>query len=632
MTKREYEKYQMIQERISSGQICRQKSADFIREMNSFSSEQLNAVAMIDDDRKYTYRQMFRCWDYYAEVFSAMHMTGEDHARVGILAGISAEALLCFYALNMVGASASMIPIFAAFHIDQFKKTIEEERITDLIVTDAFLTPFIPGDVLPEVLKSLLPEKEAFGLRHVIVIRTPASASSGPCPALMHSSLRYQIYKDIPGVLLMEDLLEKYEAEPIVKDTAGNDPAALIIHTSGSTKGIPKPIPLSDWELNEAVRRFLLMKEFDDLRGTAVTAMPLEPASSYVMIDMVHLPLVFGGTVVITPKGSRDPSFIRALGQHRVNILFVNTLILDFWMMKLPEEARPDLSSLKYIALGGTYLSADGRKRYNAFLKERGSRARIYNGYGLAEAGGACFLSIDDDDGDAIGYPLPGVEVRIFDEEKEQFCKLSDGPSQGGLYLSAASLTKGKIDDTVFYEMDEIEGVPYLCTNDLVRVDEKGLVTCLGRTNKFFVNEDGKRFDAGLVENRIAAQEGIRSCAIVPGYSKILHDTVPWLYVTTDTDRGNRLAIVHAAIVNVFMKEIPEGFMSLPEKVVITSDIPVNPAGKVDSYEITKGNVKGDEYIILPAFVKGKLKDLKLEPFQKGLKRPAFDFKGEKAK
>ncbi|NCB32511.1 MAG: hypothetical protein EOM64_01285 [Erysipelotrichia bacterium] len=50
--------------------------------------------------------------------------------------------------------------------------------------------------------------------------------------------------KKIEGLLFMEDLLVRYEAAPIQYAENENDPLAFILHTSGTTKGIMKPVPL----------------------------------------------------------------------------------------------------------------------------------------------------------------------------------------------------------------------------------------------------------------------------------------------------------------------------------------------------------------------------------------------------
>ena len=62
-----------------------QKAWKYLRNLNSLNSDDLNRQAVIDGNRKYTYGQMFREWERYASVFSALEMTEEQNARVGIL-------------------------------------------------------------------------------------------------------------------------------------------------------------------------------------------------------------------------------------------------------------------------------------------------------------------------------------------------------------------------------------------------------------------------------------------------------------------------------------------------------------------------------------------------------------------
>ena len=127
MTKRERMKLEKIEERIASGEIINQKCWEYIVELNSYSAEQLDRTALIDADRKYTYRQLFRNWEYYAEVFSALGMTGQNHSRVGILGGFGAEPTIAYFALNMTGASVSLIPEFLGTDVETIKNMIREE-------------------------------------------------------------------------------------------------------------------------------------------------------------------------------------------------------------------------------------------------------------------------------------------------------------------------------------------------------------------------------------------------------------------------------------------------------------------------------------------------------------------------
>ena len=99
-----------VTERIENGEIANQKMWKFIKEINSASEERLGATAMISGGREYTYRQMFRLWERYAEVFSALEINEENHSRAAVIGNSSAEFVASIYALNMTGTSISMVP------------------------------------------------------------------------------------------------------------------------------------------------------------------------------------------------------------------------------------------------------------------------------------------------------------------------------------------------------------------------------------------------------------------------------------------------------------------------------------------------------------------------------------------
>ena len=125
-----------------------QKIWKFIVDANSQDIRQLNRIAIKDGVNTYTYRMMFRQWDRYASVFSALGMTGESKARVGVLGAASAETIFVMYALNMVGAEVSFIAPYMAFRPAGLKKVITEEKLTDFIITDDFAMPELVQDLL----------------------------------------------------------------------------------------------------------------------------------------------------------------------------------------------------------------------------------------------------------------------------------------------------------------------------------------------------------------------------------------------------------------------------------------------------------------------------------------------------
>ena len=545
---------------------------------------------------------MFRNWEKYAEVFSALDITEQNHSRVGMVADAIADAVLIFYGLNMTGASVSMILNFEMENPESFARKLRTEGITDLLLFDTFLAP--------EDLDWICRERDSLELRNIILFHDRVSGPFAPPEMQMQSRRNRFIFRRFSGVLFMDDLLERYESTPIIYGSSPSLDEAVIIHTSGTTNGIHKPVPLSDRALNEAVARHLRSGLFDEFEGRTVSVLGMELSAVYSLADMMQLPFAFGGEVVTVPMGIFNPYITDAIRKYRVNSLFCTAQQFEEWIRY---QGEADLSRLKYVSIGGSYVSADAKKRYETYLKQCGTDIGISIGYGLSEAGGGCILAPADRKDDAIGYPLPGVKVKIFDEDEEKYYDLEDGPRTGVLCLSTGSLSGGKIDDTVYFELDEIDGEKYLNTYDLVTVNDDGSMTCIGRMNKYFVNNEGIRFDAGLVETATAAQPGIILCGLAPEYEKMIHDTIPVLYVQTEGSGKEAVQTVRQALINVFIYDNMIVETNLPGQCVISDQIPLTATGKVDVHRIAKEGAVGKRYKVQPVRNTEGLTDIRLE-------------------
>ena len=598
MTKKESDKYGMIQRRTESGAIADQKAWKFVRELNSFSEERLGAPALIDGRRKYSYRQLFRCWDRYAEVFAALGISEKNGSRVGMTGNISAECIIAFYALNMLGVSVSMIPIEDTYDEECWRDAMKKEGITDILMADAC--------AWPGLLRKLSKYRDELGIRNAVSLPTYVDGPYAAPPERLQARLYERVLDVCPDVMSMDKLLDRYETTPFTVCPKRNDEAAVITHTSGTTKGIHKPIPLSDLAMNSAALSLMKHELFRQIADGGVTAMTKEMTAAYGMIDMVHVPLALGITNVIVPMGAYNTGFYRAVKDHRVSILLTSANQFEAWMECTPGEL--DFSSLRFVTLGGAYVSPDTLNRINSFIKKHGGNVKAVSGYGLSEAGGACIIPEPGSDAaDTIGKPLPGVEIRIYDECDGKFYTLGDGPRTGGLYISSDSISSGRIGDNVFFEREMISGRPYICTYDLVSTPGDGSITYVGRMNRFFVNNEGVEFSAGIIETAVSKQDGIEACAVVPAYDKKTYDTIPVLYIQTNGTGGKAKRTVRNALLQTFCDQESFDPGQLPKECVITDNIPYNATGKVDVNLITKGFVRGKTYTVESVCRDGKL-------------------------
>ncbi len=525
----------------------KQKAWKYIQDLCSLSEGDSEKLAIIDGNRKYTYAQMFRQWERYASVFSALEMTEEQNARVGVLGSTCAEVIFSFYGLNMVGAQVSLVASWSAFNFARIEQTIRQENLTDFIVTDDLAQP--------DLVRELLRKRDELGLNHVIVLHVSMAGATAMPIMTAAQGIKNASMKTFFWPFCMETLLARYGSNPIQYAQHETDENALIIHTTGTTTGTGKPVPMSDNALNAVPVSFMNLKNIALPYDHLVTATMLDLSNSYGIIDQVHLPFSMGATLVTVPLGFLNPWFYKAISAYRISFLFSASYMFDRWI-KMPEDTDFDFSSLKFVALGGTAVSAAEKKRYNEFIEAHGGKdVVILNGYGLSELGGACALSSPDLNDESIGYPLPGVLVRLYDEDSGRYFSPRQKGGEGVLYLTSSSVAASKLDGEDVIKVEIIDRKPYVCTNDFVRVDPDGRITYLGRANRFFMRDEGRKYESGRVETEFSRLEEINGCAIVAVYYKIQHDTIPMLCIETLDGAGEPLDIVLNALLQVFIDE-----------------------------------------------------------------------------
>ena len=584
----------------------KQKAWKYLRELSSLNDGDLNKLAVIDGNRKYTYRRMFREWERYAAVFTALEMTEEQGARVGVLGSTCAEVIFSFYGLNMVGAQVSLVASWSAFNAERIKQTILQENLTDFILTDDLAQP--------DLVRELLFKREELGLRNVILLHVHMRGATATPVMTAAQESKYAFMKTVFQPICMETLLASFGYRPVRYARKKTDETAFIIHTTGTTSGTGKPVPLSDVALNAAVERFMMLKDLSLPFDHLVSTIMVDLCNSYGIIDQVHLPFAMGATVVTIPFGFLNPLYYKSISTYRVSFFFSVNSMFERWL-KLPEDTPFDFSSLKFVALGGTAVSAAEKKRYHEFLEAHGGRnVTILNGYGLSELGGACCLSSPDLDDETIGYPMPGITVRLYDEKDGRYFSPGKKGGEGVLYLTAESMAAPELDGKEILKVELIDGKPYICTNDLVRVDPDGRITYLGRANRFFMRDEGRKYESGRVETEFSRLKEIGGCAIVPVYHKVSHDTIPMLCIETLSGAGEPVDVIREALCRVFIGEkiLPED--NIPSRVMLAEALPRNANGKIDIYQLSSGRVSGDLYNVEPVRDQDQLSDFSLTP------------------
>ena len=585
-----------LNKRITDGSINNQKVWACLKERISVDPDNMKKTAIIDCTREYTYEQMFEEFERYAKVFSGLGIGAENGSRVALCGAITAEPLFALYALNMTGAEVSLFSYPDFLPDGMWKSMIEKEKITDLIITDIMVT----SEVWEEIKKI----KEKYSLRNVILIHSLMGGPSIGPAELIYNEMNYHKLKRRSDTVFIDDLFEKYQNEETRFDESTGDRIAFITHTSGTTKGTRKMLPFTDRVFNETLTlipkgQHQFIEGKDD--GKQLRALLSFDFSSILALSgQVHSILATCDTIVLTFFRFMHPKFVRAIDYYNISSVSLTGFMVDKWLDR-PDLDNLDLSSLKIVGMSGGYISPERMDIYKEFFRSHRYKYDITAGYGMSEAGGKPMFAPKQLNGDILGFE-ENESIRIQDETDGRFYTVSDGPRTGIMYLASKVRPDNTLDGNVIFEYTNIDGTDYICTNDLVHINEDSSISFAGRADKYFVNNEGKQFDAGIVDMNMASHPFIKNCAIVPVMDKRIHDTMPVLYVVPAVKNGNSSESVRQAFYDVYVKYKKVPIDNLPTQFVITDDIPLNSNGKLDVYRITRERIGGDAYNIKPVY------------------------------
>ena len=285
-------------------------------------------------------------------------------------------------------------------------------------------------------------------------------ATVAPLDALLKDEERAGIVDDLrPAALVHEADVAGAARTGRRRTIAGATSApapALILYTSGST-GRPKGAVLSHGALELAIESWAGPVMALTASDVVLATLPL--AHSFGLNGALLAPLLVGATVALVDRFAPD-RVLDAIERQRVTV-FPGVATMFRRLLDLPELAAADVSSVRIAVSGAAPCPWELAERW----RDR-TGIRIVRGYGMTEL----FRPISyqaaslKESPDSIGWPVPGVEIRIV--EDELWIK---SPSAMDGYINAPEETREVLVDGWFR------------TGDLATVGADGLVTIVGR-------------------------------------------------------------------------------------------------------------------------------------------------------
>lgn len=440
-----------------------------------------------------TYSQFLRKVDECAGAFLSSGVKAGD--IVTICMPNTPETIISIYALNKIGAVANMIHPLSG----------ESEICTYVNSADSKVMVVI--DMCLEKIKCILSDTH---LCKVVVV-SPADSM----PTLLKYGYKFTAKQaDVP----LYGCFEKWS--DFMANGAGSniklfskhtgDTTAAIMH-SGGTTGTPKEIMLANRNFIALGKQAeILLPDIEE--GDNVLAI-LPAFHAFGLGVCIHVTLTVGACIVLVPRFDAK-RFAKLVSKYRPTMIFGVPTLFEA-LMKSKGADKLDLGNLKYIVSGGDYLSPVMEERINKFLKDKGSPAKIIQGYGLTESFGAVCLALRDGyKPGSIGRPIPGNEFCIVEPGTHR--KLPDN-TDGEICISGPTIMQGyrnnEEETNRTLQLHE-DGKLWLHTGDIGSRDEDGCYFYKLRMKRLIITS-GFNVYPQHIESVIEKHEAVFKCTVI---------------------------------------------------------------------------------------------------------------------
>jgi len=334
---------------------------------------------------------------------------------------------------------------------------------------------------------------------------------------------------------------------------------AVLIYTSG-TSGRPKGVMLTYGNLQSDVDACIEAAALKQ-QHTFLGVIPLFHA--FGMTATMLAPVQLGAPVVYLARFSA-PAALEKIRRHKASLLFgVPSMFAA--MARMDDGSPEDFAQFHAIISGGEPLPAAVRQ---AFLRRFG--VEVYEGYGMSETSPVVAMNTPQAHrAGSVGRPLPGVQVRIVDDDGTPL----PAGREGEVWLKGPMVMKG------YYRLEEqtrdvLTADGYLKTGDLGRLDEDGFLYITGRKKDLIISA-GEKAVPREIEEVLLRHPAVAEAAVV-GRKDATRGEVPVAFVVLR--EGQTFA---ADALRSFARDQGLAQFKVPRQVIFVPALPRSAAGKV---------------------------------------------------
>ena len=451
-------------------------------------------VAYIYYGHKVTYKNFVKKIEKAARALKNYGVKEGD--RVTICMPNTPEGITMVYAVNMVGAVCNMVhPLSSEKELEYYIKVADSKYV---LVIDA-------------VFDKIYRLRDTAQLERIIVVRP--SDGLGFLKKKLYTALhikKVRLPQNDSRVVLWEDFIaNSYFYQGNYHEERGGEDLAVIMY-SGGTTGAPKPVMLSNLNINaESLCDAAVIRQIVP-GATVLSILPL--FHCFGLGVCIHTPLCKGMGCILIPAFSHK-RFAEIIKKNEPNfIVGVPTLFEALVNTKLKQD---DLKSVTAVICGGDALTQTLRDKVNNYLKDHGSNAKIRVGYGLTEGSGAVCLSPENSFADSIiGAPLPDIDFKVV--KNDTFKKQPVGV-EGEICISGPLVMMGYLNDEAETAQSlrlHDDGKLWLHTGDLGYLGEDGLFYFAQRLKRMIISSGYNIYPTHL-ESIINSHEAVLTSTVI---------------------------------------------------------------------------------------------------------------------
>jgi long-chain acyl-CoA synthetase len=339
-----------------------------------------------------------------------------------------------------------------------------------------------------------------------------------------------------------------------VPENLDENAVCTIIYTSGTT-GTPKGAMLTHKNLISNAQAFSQVFTYHP-SDRILCILPMYHCFAWTAA--VLTPLLNGCSIKILEHFSKET--ITAIRENALTIIFG---IPNMFRLLFQWGTKRDFSHVKLFVSGGSSLPQEISEQFYKIIGKK-----VVEGYGLSEASPIVSLNpINKVKYCSIGKPLPGIEVKIVDNENNT---LHNGET-GELLVHGPNVMHG------YYKLPEetakVLQNGWLHTGDLAYIDHEGYLFIVDRLKDMIIT-NGENIYPREIEELLYAYPDVAEAAVIGNCDK-LHGTSVHAYIV-----ANKESTIDKKALKIYLQEKLAPY-KVPRKFSIVNSLPKSSTGKI---------------------------------------------------